>query len=110
MAAPRCAAGARAAAAIPRPSRARRSRRSSAPIGALYVDHRLKPGGFGPEGVQVAEALSAMAGAAVARGRAARALRAREDEAATLRALLEAARSDAGEPQPRPGPGPGVRG
>jgi transcriptional regulator with GAF, ATPase, and Fis domain len=66
-----------------------------ATIGALYADHRLRPGGFGEGASRLLSALAGMAAVAVARARLERALRSSEDEAATLRASLDAAREAA---------------
>jgi len=66
-------------------------------IGALYADHRLRPGGFGDAAERHLEALAAMAAAAVTRARLRLALRARDDEVTTLRAALEASEAARGE-------------
>src|SRR5690606_37015347 len=60
-------------------------------IGALYADDRLRPGGFGEEATPLLEALAALAASALQRARLTGALRERTDEAAALRAALDAA-------------------
>jgi len=73
---------------------------SGGTVGALYVDHRLRPGGFGEGAAATLEALAAIAASALSRARLAAALRARDDEAAALRAALDAAGGGAGDEGP----------